>query len=350
MGPRQLPRPSRTRTAAAIAALALTAGSVGALPSPAFAADPIDGPQTSGDPLFPNVGNGGYDVSHYDIDIAWTPGATLAASTIDATTSITATTTGSPLQSFSLDFEYPTMTVESVTVNGVPAGFAKDEDVPAIKHKLVVTPATPVEGVFTTVVEYSGIPVRHVDADGSFEGWNVTADGATFLNQPIGAMTGFPNNNTPTDLATYTLDIDIPNTITNAAGTGAAAAASNGELRPRAQRGRHAHDLALVADRADGHRARDHLDRQVRRPAVGRDPDRRTGYPRVELHRLRVAAADKATINTRRALLGMIISNLESIYGPYSGNSTGVVVDPVPSGINYALETQDRSFFPRSTR
>ena len=82
-------------------------------------------------------------------------------------------------------------------------------------------------GEFTTVVTYAGVPSSHRDADMSLEGWNATDDGATFLNQPVGAMTGFPNNNTPDDKATYTLDIDIPSTITNAAGTGPAAAASN---------------------------------------------------------------------------------------------------------------------------
>ncbi len=46
------------------------------------------------------------------------------------------------------------------------------------------------------------------------------------------------------------------------------------------------------------------------------------------------------------AQLGTIIRNLETLYGPYPGKSTGVIVDTVPSGVNYALETQDRSFFP----
>ena len=35
------------------------------------------------------------------------------------------------------------------------------------------------------------------------------------------------------------------------------------------------------------------------------------------------------------------------MFGRYPGNSVGVVVDKVPDGISYALETQDRSFFPR---
>ena len=65
-------------------------------------------------------------------------------------------------------------------------------------------------GAFTTVVTYHGAPVIHFDTDGSAEGWNNTTDGATFLNQPVGSMTLFPNNNTPRDKATYTFTIDAP--------------------------------------------------------------------------------------------------------------------------------------------
>ena len=56
--------------------------------APAYGGDAIDGPLTSGDSLFPNQGNGGYDVSHYDVDIAWTPAVQMDESTIDATTTI----------------------------------------------------------------------------------------------------------------------------------------------------------------------------------------------------------------------------------------------------------------------
>ena len=336
----------RFRPAAALAALAVTAGAFGVLPGAQAAVDPIDGPQTSGDTLFPHVGNGGYDVSHYDLDIAWTPGVTLASSTIDATAEIEAATTGAPLRSFSFDFEYPTVTVESVTVNGEAATFAKDENVSAIKHKLVVTPAAPVEGVFTTVVEYSGVPVRHTDADGSFEGWNVTADGATFVNQPIGSMTGFPNNNTPNDKATYDISIDIPNTITNSAGTGNAAAASNGELVSRDANGDSrttwnweqtkpmASELVVISI--------------GKYDVLESDVTLASGRTLHEWSFVDSASStnNKNSINVQRARFKSVIDGLETIYGPYPGESIGVIVDIVPSAINYALETQDRSFFP----
>ena len=136
------------RRAAPLVAGALVAA--GLAVAPAYADDPaIDGPLTSGDSLFPNQGNGGYDVSHYDVDIAWTPAVPLNQSTIDATTTIQATTTGDPLETFGLDLEG--LTVTSVEVNGDPAVFARVEGdpngtEPPPKRKLVVTPANPVDG------------------------------------------------------------------------------------------------------------------------------------------------------------------------------------------------------------
>ena len=172
----------------------------------------------------------------------------MGTSTINATTTITAATTGAPLSSYSFDFQgstgnlaAATLNVDSVTVNGVPATFSRIETSSTTSalvdnHKLIITPATPVSGTFTTVVTYHGAPVIHFDTDGSAEGWNNTTDGATFVNQPVGSMTLFPNNNTPRDKATYTFTVDAPTMLktSNYASAGGkpypAAVASNGEL------------------------------------------------------------------------------------------------------------------------
>ena len=74
-----------------------------------------------------------------------------------------------------------------------------------------MTPVTPVSGEFTVVVHYAGNPSeRGGETAGSDEGWIPTPDGASFMNQPIGSMTGFPNNDTPKDKATYTITVDVP--------------------------------------------------------------------------------------------------------------------------------------------
>lgn len=51
-----------------------------------------------GDPLYPQLGNGGYDVQHYTIKLT----VDVAANTLTGTTTITALATA-PLVSFNLD-------------------------------------------------------------------------------------------------------------------------------------------------------------------------------------------------------------------------------------------------------
>ncbi|MWB97773.1 M1 family metallopeptidase [Agromyces seonyuensis] len=343
-------RSPRRRLLGLAVPLVLAAGVIAA-PAAAFAADdPVDGARTSTDPMFPNVGNGGYDALDYDVRLAWTPDAAQSGQYIAGSIVATSTMTAKalqPLKSFSLDFEG--LQVDSVLVNGVPAAWERDVDAAAIKFKLVVTPATPVSGEFTVAVAYHGVPSSHTDLDGSSEGWNRTADGATMLGQPIGNMTGYPHNNTPSDKATYTFGIDIPTTLNNVAGNapGAGAAVSNGELVSKTasadgtrttwvweQTKPMASELAVVSIGKY-----DVIESQV---ALSDG----SSIPAWSFMDSALSATNKATITTRVGQLGPIIRNLESLYGPYPGKSAGVIVDTVPGGISYALETQDRSFFP----
>lgn len=318
--------------------------------APAFAQDaPIDGPRTAGDAMFPNVGNGGYDALDYDIDIAWTPtgvaGGVVTGEFEAASMTMTARAL-TPLRSFSLDFEG--LDVTSVTVNGAPATWTRDIDAAAIKYKLIVTPATPVSGEFTVTVDYSGVPQFHIDADESQEGWSGTSDGATLLGQPIGMMTGFPHNNTPGDKATYTISVDVPSTLADVNGVeGAAAVASNGELVSRA-----------ASD--DGERTRwtwrqeEQMASELVVIGIGRFDVVEGAITLTDGREIPswsfidggLSAADKAAVRDRIGILETMTRNLESVFGPYPGNSTGVIVKTVPRAINYALETQDRSFFP----
>jgi hypothetical protein len=317
--------------AGALAAAALVVG-------PAYAgSNAVVGPLTSGDSLFPNQGNGGYDVSHYDLDLVWNPGP--PGGTIDATATISATTTGAPLDSFGLDLEG--LTVTSVEVDGVAAAFARidepDGTTPG-KHKLVVTPSTPVQGPFTVVVAYGGVPEKRHDTDGSDEGWIPTSDGATFLNQPIGSMTGFPNNNTPNDKATYSISVDVPaglEVVSNGEptlplpdGSGARSTWGWNETQPMAS------ELALVSiGQYD-----------VLQGTVGLSGGRTV--PEWSFVDSVIYAASHSSIDSRRAQLSSILTSLETRLGPYPGQSTGIVVDS--TGVGYALETQDRPTFPSS--
>jgi hypothetical protein len=54
------------------------------------------------------------------------------------------------------------------------------------------------------------VPKTHIDPDGAQDGWIPTDDGATTPNEPVGAMTWYPNNNTPKDKATHRFAITVP--------------------------------------------------------------------------------------------------------------------------------------------
>ena len=327
-------RPSRRlmRLAAAGAALALA---ITGLSLPAQAAEPAAGATTAGDPLFPNVGNAGYDVQNYDIAMTYR-----TKTDISAVTTITAIA-ASPLSSFALDFEG--LTVESVLVNGTAASYVRENDAAAVRYKLIVTPAQPVVGEFTVAVAYSGAPVRHIDHDGSSEGWVPTTDGVTALGQPVGSMAWFPNNNTPADKATYRIAVTAP----SVAGGNPLVVASNGELTSKT-----VDDVAGTTQWVWTQTKP--MASELSVLSIGRfnilESDIVLASGRT-LHEWSfvdptISTNTQNTINTRRASIKPIIDWLETKLGPYPGASTGVIVDRVSVG--YALETQDRPFFDGS--
>jgi aminopeptidase N len=168
--------------------------------SPPSPGDPYTaGARSTGDRLFPGIGNGGYDATHYDLVLSYDPATKLlqGTATIDATAL-------KNLSEFSLDLR--AMPVSSVLVDGRQATFAQQPG------KLIVTPpdGLPLGKSFTTTVTYASPIVAYTDPDGSEEGWVPTSDGAFVVNEPVGAMSWFPNDNVPTDKATYDLHVTVP--------------------------------------------------------------------------------------------------------------------------------------------
>ena len=156
------------------------------------------GARSSGDRLFPGIGNGGYDARHYDLTLAYNSDTKL----LQGTAAIDATALKN-LSEYSLDLYG--MPVSSVLVDGNQAAFKQEPG------KLIVTPAAgiPLGASFTTTVTYASPVVAYTDPDGSEEGWVPTSDGAFVVNEPVGAMSWFPNDNVPTDKATYDLHVTV---------------------------------------------------------------------------------------------------------------------------------------------
>jgi aminopeptidase N len=176
---------------------ALTLALALAVPASAF----TPGAPGAGDPYFPFAGNGGYDVSHYDLELSYdrSANALVGEAEIDARAT-------QNLSSFNLDLR-PFMVVSRVEVNGSRATFTREPE-----HELVITPRKGIRRgkKFEVEVKYSGTPEPVVDPDGSIEGWIPTADGAFVVNEPQGSPGWFPVNDTPRDKATYDFEVDVP--------------------------------------------------------------------------------------------------------------------------------------------
>ena len=174
-----------------------------------FAAAQDSGSDGLGDVLYPQLGNGGYDAQHYHIDLVFTP----EENHIAATTTMDAIATDD-LSSFNLDLYG--LTVESVSVNSAAADFER------IDSELVITPSESLvlDEAFSATVSYAGVPEPISDPGVPFAklGWQQWDDGFfAAVSQPSGAMNWFPNNNHPSDKATYTMQITVPQDLTAAA-------------------------------------------------------------------------------------------------------------------------------------
>ena len=164
-----------------------------------------------GDPLYPLLGNEGYDVTHYDLDLE----AAVASQTITAVATIEAVAQR-PLTSFNLDFLG--LTIDAVEVNGEHAEYVREGS------ELTILPAAPLPAgrPFTAEIAYGGSPrPRSIPSIGVPLGWRWTYRGAVAVNEPWLAQTWFPANDHPADKATFTFRVTVPDTL---------AVAANGEL------------------------------------------------------------------------------------------------------------------------
>ncbi|MDX6355941.1 MAG: hypothetical protein QOF98_2844 [Streptomyces sp.] len=272
-----------------------------------------------GDRLFPQAGNGGYDVTHYALDLSYDP----ASGALSGTAEITATAT-EDLGRFDLDLSG--LTVGRVTVGGKAATTARSGT------ELAVSPAQPVTrgARFVTTVAYSGVPRLLTDSDGSHEGWFRTGDGALALGEPVGSMAWFPGNDHPSDKAAYDITVSVPDGLS---------VVSNGELAGRSSAGgrtafhwRTTEPMATyLATVAIGH----YTVTQSRTPG---------GLP------LYVAVDPGSDDPQTATALGRIPEILDwesGLFGTYPFASSGAIVAHLPQGQGgYALETQNRPVFP----
>ncbi len=154
-----------------------------------------------GDPYYPELGGGGFDVAHYDLDldVDMVTGVLEAVATIDATA-------GQPLDRFHL--ELAGLDVESVRVDGVEADFERDG------RELAIEPAARIASgaAFTVEIAYGGVPEPTPDPAIPFipgVGWFRMPSGVYVLSECIGAASWFPCNDHPLDKATFSIEVTV---------------------------------------------------------------------------------------------------------------------------------------------
>jgi len=272
-----------------------------------------------GDPYFPSMGNGGYDVQHYTLELD----VDVAANHLDALVTIEATATH-PLSSLNLDFEG--LQIAQVWIDDAPTVYERQGG------ELVITPERPVPGdaPFTIAARYSGTPSEQPTyGDMRFSmGWHHYGTGILVASQPAGSSTWYPVNDHPVDKATYTFRITVPEPYVAAANGVLVETIDHGASRTYVWEERNPMASYLVTvgiaelERVDA-------------PGADDVPIRNyfgVGVP------ARVRAAYDGTAD--------MIAYFESILGPYPFEEYGVLVHDTP--LPFALETQSISLFGNS--
>jgi aminopeptidase N len=307
------PRPKPILAHLALAAAATVASAGLAATATATAATAVAAPAASRERFFPRSGSEAYDVSNYDVRLAYRPrsGRLNATATIEASAD-------RRLRRFSLDLFG--LEVAAVTVDGRKAAFSRG------RGKLKITPAGPLAAgaAFSVSVRYSGRPRQVIDPDGSAEGWYRTSDGALAVGEPIGTASWLPCNDTPRDKSSFDFELTVPRQLK---------AVANGRLLHITRRGprstyewRESQPMAPYLAVIDIGRGR-------------LQHSRVAGLPYWTLVDPRLAKLSGPALRS----LPEVIRFERRIFGPYPFDTAGSIVDV--AGFAYALETQSRPIY-----
>ncbi|MEV0450762.1 M1 family metallopeptidase [Streptomyces sp. NPDC050600] len=308
---------ARSRTGALALSLALALLTAGCTGGGAGGVTGTPGAAGLRDPYFPRLGNGGYDVGHYALTLAYEP----ATGRLDGRAEITAKATQN-LSAFNLDLAG--LTVRDATVDGAPAAVSR------AGNELTLRPREDIDAgaEFRAVVTYDGVPETVTDPDGSEEGWLKTADGALAVGEPTGSMAWFPGNHHPSDKATYDLTVTVPAGLK---------AISNGVM-------------TSARTASDGHttsvwHSAEPMASYLATLAIGRyDTTTATALGKVPV----LTAADPEVAAKSAALRARVPEILKwqtENFGPYPFAAAGAIVER-DGDVGYALETQSRPVFP----
>lgn len=269
----------------------------------------------AGDDYYPRMGNAGYDVTHYSLDLR----LDVAAGRLEGVASVRAVALMS-LSSFNLDLA--NLDVTSVTVDGRPADFDH------FAGELTVHADVQAGATFEATIAYGGNAGQVQPAGLRIpNGWIRSADGMFTVNETEGAPAWYPVNNHPSDKATYTISVTVDDPLV---------AVANG---------------TLVEQRAEGatttfvYESDDPIASYLTVVAVGAyEFDDQTGADELSIRNYfseDISASERAYFARQPEM----IEFFSGLFGPYPFDSYGAVV--VDADLGAALETQTLSTFGR---
>ncbi|HYZ69349.1 MAG TPA: M1 family metallopeptidase [Mycobacterium sp.] len=169
------------------------------------------------DPYLPAIGNFGYRVSRYELDLEYK----VSINRLSGTATITAVTLAA-LRSFTLDMS-DALSVTKVSVNrSRPAQFRSSSG----KLHITLTDALPAGAAMTIEVRYGGTP-RPIDSYWGDVGFEELTNGVLVAGQPNGAASWFPCDDHPSAKASFRIRVSTE---------GPYYALANGELLSRRAR------------------------------------------------------------------------------------------------------------------
>lgn len=261
-----------------------------------------------GDPYYSDLGNPGYDVTHYTIALDVDP----ETNEVRGTTTIQAVALQA-LPTLNLDFQG--LAVDEIQVDGSVVQYSRRE------HELTISPRRPPTAghTFSVSVRYHGAPepipsvAAPASASGgrasSLVGWFHAPSGAiNVLNEPNGAAGWFPVNDHPRDKATYRFEISVPDPwIVAASGTLLETAQTDGRTR---------YIWEMNAPMAS-YLASINVDKYTLESAAGPAGVRLRSY---------LPPGLSADLQANLSMLPQIMAFFDELFGPYPFDEYGVLV------------------------
>lgn len=274
--------------------------------------------RSAGDRRYPGLGSSDIDVEHYDVVIDYDPVDLI----LDGTVTVELTTTAATDRIF---LDAAALEVDAVTIDGRPRPFLVADRELAITLEDPVAERTPLE----VVVEYT-VTLDRTRRFGEQAGIFVTSGGLWSVNEPDGVSTWMPANDHPTDKASWTFEITVPDDLVGVA-NGRFAGSTGGSAGSTTWAWEQSEPMApylallLVGDYVLDDAGTSAGGVALENVAIDGTADSLDRYTEVTVEQLEF---------------------FEELFGPYPFDRYGIAITDSAPGL--AMETQGRSLFSRA--